>query len=151
MQNSTYVPKRFEDLNSDTCMLNSQGLTHTATAGVSTNLDYKLLDDHILTGLELLANSSNFGDTTTLQVVDKDLMLQGIYGAGITTMYPAYPVLRQFGTNINLPSDTQLKINKQGVYPARIITGLYLRLIYNSTGSTDVSVAVNYVLHKLLV
>jgi len=151
MINSVSAPKRFEDLNSDSYMLNAQGVTGTAIAGTSTNIDLSLTDDHIFTGLELMASSTTFGDTVTFQVVDKTSMLIGIYGAGITSIYPAYPVLRQFGTNLNLPSDEQMKISKEGSYPAKVLAGLCIRCIYNSVGTTNVSVGINYEIHRVLV
>ena len=35
-------------------------------------------------------------------------------------------------------------------YPAKVYAGLYLRLIYTSTGASNVAVAINYSLHKVL-
>src|ERR1019366_4247485 len=134
MINSTYVPKRFEDLNSDTCILNAQGAAGTITAGTTANIDLQLTDDHIFTGMTVLATNSVFGDTATLQVVDKDSILASI--PGISIMYPTYPIMRQFGTNLNLPADVQTKIDKEGMYPAKVIAGLYIRLIYTSTGTS---------------
>lgn len=150
MINSTYAPKRFEDLNADGCMLNEQGVQDTVTAGQTTFIDLTLTDDHLLTGLQISANGTSFGDTINLQVVDKGSMLQNLYGSAITTMYPNYPVLRQFGTNIALCSDQQFKIEKEKMYPAKVIGGLTLRVIYHSIGSTNVNVAVNYELHKVM-
>ena len=124
MINSTYTPKRFEDLNADSCMVDNIGIQGTAAAGTTTNIDLKLTDDHLITGMDVSADNATFGDTVSLQVVDKDLMLEGIYGAGITTMYPNYPILRQFGTNFGINSDTQIKLSKTHSYPAKIIAGL---------------------------
>jgi len=149
MINSTYSPKRFEDLNADTCMLNAQGISGTAIAGTATNIDLHITDDHIFTGMTVMANSSAFGDTLTLQVVDKDSLLANI--PGISTMYPNYPVLRQFGTNLCIVSDAQTKLTKEGTYPAKVIAGLYIRIIYTSVGSINVDLSVNYELHKVLV
>jgi hypothetical protein len=151
MINSNYVAKRYEDLNADTCMVNNQSVQSTVAAGQSANIDLKLTDDHFITGSILLANNANFGDVVTLQVMDRDLNLQGIYGAGITTMYPNYPVLRQFVTNWGVSADTQLKIDKTHSYPAKIMAGLYLRAIYTSTGTSNVNVILNYELHIVLV
>lgn len=154
MVNSTYTPKRFEDLNSDAVMLNGQCAAGTATAGAATNIDLQLTDDHIITGMTVIANGSNFGDTVTMQVIDNAGIVSAMYGVNWTamqpTLYPNYPILRQFATNIMLPSDIQTKINKEAMYPAKVLANLYLRLIYSSTGTTNVSVAVNYELHKVL-
>src|SRR5271165_1961125 len=102
MINSTYVAKRFEDLNADSCMVDAQSVQGTVTAGQTANIDLKLNDDHFITGLEVVANNSNFGDTVTMQVVDTDGVLPAKYGAYWTSqqpiLYPNYPVLRQFAT-----------------------------------------------------
>jgi hypothetical protein len=154
MINSTYVAKRFEDLNSDACMLNAQSATATIAAGSTTNVDLQLTDDHFITGLEAVANNSNFGDTVTMQIVDNDNVLPTAYGAYWTTeqpiLYPTYPILRQFATNWAINSDTQLKFAQTALYPAKVIAGLTVRAIYTSTGTTNVNVAMNYELHKIL-
>jgi hypothetical protein len=152
MQNSTYTPKRFEDLNADCCMVNDQGCQATIPAGTTGNMDLKLIDDHLLTGVQISAHGSAFGDSINLQVIDKDLIIESAYGHAIAVVkYPNYPVLRQFSTNWKINSDTQMKLDKEKLYPAKVIAGLYLRATYTSTGSTDVDLIANYELHILTV
>lgn len=115
-----------------------KGFTGTATAGQSNNIDYKLTEERYINGTQIILSNQNFGDTIKFQVVDKDNILG--YGAGV--------VLDEFASTWNVTSDKQ----DQGVYvlsyPAKIIANLYIRLVYNSTGGSDVSVAVNLFLHK---
>jgi hypothetical protein len=152
MINSTYAPKRFDDLNADCCMVNNMGVSITVTAGSTGTLDLLLSDDHLITGLELMAMNSNFGDLVTLQVVDTNNMLLNAYGSAyVTANYPQYPVLRQFATNCVVNSDTQVKLIKEKTYPAKVNAGLTIRCLYTSKGSSDVNLAINYELHKLLV
>ena len=151
MINSTYIPKRYDDLNADSCMVDDQGIQGSIPAGTTANIDLKITDDHLITGVQMSANNANFGDSVSLQVVDKDEMLEAIYGSAITAEYPNYPILRQFATNWRINSDTQVKLDKDKLYPAKIIDGLYLRVVYTSTGSTDVDIITNYELHKVLI
>ena len=150
MINSKFAPINYDILNIKDCMVNNQGVQQTISNGITGNIDLKLTDDHLLTGVQVIVDKSVFGDTLNLQVCDKDLMLQGVYGAAITTMYPNYPILRQFATNWVVNSDCQIKISKEKLYPAKIYAGLYLRCSYTSTGTVPVNVAVNYDLHICL-
>ena len=137
--NTLYNPVRTVDFDKTKLTFDGQGVSATITAGATSNLDYILTDDCLITGLELIVNDGNYGDTVSLRLVDT---------TGFTG-YPAGTVLDQFGTNWNIApvSDTQFDI----VYPAKIIAGLTLRVAYTSTGSNDVFLAVNYKLHKVLV
>lgn len=140
MQNSTLKLTQVEQFTSNNVNSNSQGTLGTAIAGTTTNIDYKLLDDCFITGGMLRTIGQIFGDSVTFQVVDVDNILG--YGAGL--------VLGQYITSWYLRSDAEEQVNESTTYPAKILTGLYLRVIYVSTGSTDVQVSVNYRLHKAL-
>lgn len=139
MIGSTYNPRCENDFDKTKLAFDAQGVSITCAAGVTTDLDYTLADDCLLTGLELIVNSGNYGDSVNFQVVDT---------TGFTG-YPAGTVLDQFATNWNIApvSDTQFDV----IYPAKIIAGLTLRVVYTSTGSSAVFVAINYKLHKCLV
>lgn len=135
-----YKPLRNEDFNANSLTFNGKGNTGTAAHGTATNIDMALTEDTVLTGGTLILKNHCFGDTVDQQVVDKD---------GIVA--PPGTVLRQFITSWNVADDVQIQggIVAPG-YPAKIISGLYLRLVYHSTCGTDVSVAINYLLHKVL-
>jgi hypothetical protein len=139
MQNSTYNPIHENDFEKNKLTFDAQGVSTTVTSGSITNLDYTLTDDCLITGVELIVNNGNYGDTLSFQVVDT---------TGFTG-YPVGTVLDQYATNWNVApvTDTQLSV----VYPAKIITGLTLRVVYTSTGSSNPFIALNYKLHKCLV
>ena len=137
--NTTYKPLCISDFEASKLNFNAQGVSVTATAGVVTNLDYTLLDDCLITGCWLLISGATIGDKIAFQVVDGSGAFSGTPGT----------VLNQFVSNWYLSTcvDTQFDMD----YPAKIYTGLTLRLVFTSTGSTNVSIAANYKLHKVLV
>lgn len=137
---TSYKPEKFVELGAVNLDFNAQGVKATATANTTTNIDYKLLDDCLITGITLLVSSATFGDKATLQVVDVDNVLG--YGAGT--------VLKQPGTNWYMASDVQTQLSASSLYPAKITAGLYLRVIYTSTALlTGPTVCINYHLHKV--
>jgi hypothetical protein len=141
MQNSKYNPLQNSDMTKQN--LNFDGYGKHAlnlTAGQTHNIDYKLLDDKLLTGASVLVKNANFGDKFHLQVVDVDNILG--YGAGA--------VLLQTITDWGVAEDKQDQGSLEVGYPAKVITGLYLRMIYVSTGQVNPSVIINYHLHKVL-
>lgn len=112
----------------------------TITAGQSADIDWQIpqlawlgQNKHsYFDGIEYCA-SAELGDKITFQVVDVD---------GIS--YPAGTVLEEFGTNVYVMPNA---INKVVLYKAKLIVGMYLRLKYTSTGSTDVKIACNIFRH----
>jgi len=119
---------------------NGNGVLGTATAGTATNIDFKLTEDDLITGASfLLLSGANIGDYIDFQVVDRD----GVY-------YPAGTLLSQFCTNWYVSTDKQTQDVPEIPYPAKVLSGLVLRLVYNSTGTSAVKVAVNYHLHKVM-
>lgn len=136
---TTYNPPNVNAFVKSALSFNAHGVKMTATAGTTSNLDYTLTDDCLLTGLEMITNDGNYGDTAVMQVLDGTGAITGVVGT----------VLQQVATNWNLaPSaDTQFDLT----YPAKILTGMVLRIIYTSTGSNNPFVAVNYKLHKCLI
>ena len=138
MQNSTLTLEKSDEFTRDNVDYNGQGVQATATAGASTNIDYKLLDDCFLSGGQLFVKNAKFGDSVTLQVVDKDNVLG--FGAGV--------VLKQFITNYALRDDQEEQYNQDLPNVSKVIAGLYLRLIYNSVGTIAPSVEMNLHLYK---
>jgi hypothetical protein len=138
--NTTYNPTNIRDFEKTKLNFDAQGVKGTLTPNTTTTLDYLLTDDCLMTGLEVIVHNGNFGDTANLQAVDT---------TGITG-YPAGTVLQQFATNWNIASDADIQIDM--AYPAKIIAGLTLRVVYTSTSLlTPPFVAINYKLHKILV
>jgi hypothetical protein len=143
MQNSTLTVQTTDEMQSTNVNLDCQSASGTITAGGPGNIDLILTDDCFITGGDLITNGAVFGDFATMQVVDVNNILGK--GAGL--------VLGQYVTNWVMKADAvgaQLQCELRSPYPAKIPAGLALRLVYNSTGSNNVQVAINYILHKAL-
>jgi hypothetical protein len=142
MQNSTVKINRSELFSTDNVNFNAQSASGTVTAGTTGTIDLKMLDDNFITGGMLLTNGAVFGDHVSLQVIDIDNVL----GLGANT------VLGQYMSSWGVRSDVndQLQFDENLLYPAKILYGLYLRAIFVSTGANNVSVTINYKLHKAL-
>lgn len=138
--NTKFNPSNIDKFDKAALNFSAIGVAGSANSGTSTTIDYKLTDDMLLTGSQVLTNGTAFGDSLSFQIIDID---------GILT--PAGTVLGQFVTNWQLRTDSQEQIKIEINYPAKIYSGLYLRLIYNSTGNSDVLVSINYFLHKILI
>jgi hypothetical protein len=113
----------------------SKGFSGTAVASSTTNLDFAIgVEDRYMHGGELILKNHVFGDTYKFQVIDKDNVLG----------YGANTVLDEFRTDWNVFEDRQ----NQGIinynFVARLYAGLYVRLVYTSTGGTNVLVRVNF-------
>lgn len=145
MINSTYDPTNVSDFEKTKIQANNMGSLGTIPAGTTASLDLDLTDDNLLTGLQILAKGSNFGDSLKLEVVDK----AGTLPNGMA--FPPNTVLKVFGNNIYLGDDNQMKLDEKSDYPAKVFAGLTFRVIYTSTGSTDVQLIANYHLHLVLV
>lgn len=125
---------------SDNVRFDGKGVIGTVTAGTSANIDLVMTDDCFLTGGRLRAANAAFGDYANIQVVDKD----NILFCGINF------VVNQFITKWYMRSDAQQQIEISLTYPSKILSGLYLRVVYYSIGATNVDVVVNYELHRAL-
>ena len=117
------------------------GFKGTALAGVTTNVDFAIgSEDRHINGLKLILKNHSYEDTVGFQVVDKDNVIG--YGAGV--------VLKTFGINWNVHDDMQDQGQNTFNYVARIPAGVYIRIVYVSTGALDVSVKLNVILHEKL-
>lgn len=136
--NTTYRPAKIHDFEASKLNFNAQGVSLLLDPNEQSYLDYTLTDDCLITGAWLIAKNVCLGDTVCLQVLDS---------AG--QFAPPGTILNQFVTNWYLPELTaeQFEI----AYPAKILTGMTIRLIYNSIGSVPVFLAINYKLHKVLI
>lgn len=139
MKNSTYNPISIQDFDKTKLNFNAQGTTAVCVAGQSTNIDFALNDDMLLTGAWLIANGGNYGDTATMQVIDTAGAFTGVAGT----------VLNQFMTNWYIPQTASEQFDIQ--YPAKILAGMTLRVIYKSTGTSSPFVAINYKMHMVLI
>lgn len=134
------APRQTADFDAD--RVKFRGTAKATTVGVGTaNLDLKITERRLLTGLQILANA-NTGDYAKLQVIDIDNVLG--YGAGV--------VLDEFVDKWYMNSNADNQGLFETGYPADIATGLYIRIAYtNVVALTSVYLRVNYFLHKPLV
>lgn len=124
--------------NTDNMRFRGTGISKTISAGTTDNLDYKLPENRFLNGVQLIVKNHIFADKIKFQVIDKD----NILGFGTNV------VLDEFATDWHLAEDTQNQGQFIVPYPALINANLYIRLVYISTGTTDVELACNLFLHK---
>lgn len=131
--------RKLSDMDADKVKFRGRGISGTATAGTTTNIDHKITEGRLIDGIKLILKDHVFGDSVRFQVVDVENILG--YGAGV--------VLDEFATNWYVSSsEDQGAINLP--YSAELIAGLYIRIIYNSIGQNNVSVRANLWLHKYM-
>ena len=136
---SQYAPGSWSTLCAQQVQPNTIGIQATITAGQQQNVDTKIANDSLIRGIELLANGQAFGDTVTVQVVDVD-----------GTYFPPGTVLSTPVSNFNMISDQQKQASYEAVAPFKMIGGLYVRMVYNSTGEANVQLAANLIFLTLL-
>jgi hypothetical protein len=129
-------------------------INSTITAGQTVDLDWlcpQLSFDGVnkksyFDGIEYYAKNGNIGDKATFQVVDKDGIgvLVGWYTqAQFDAMGNLY-VVEEFGEDWYMIPDA---LEHLMLYKAAIVPGLYIRMKYTSTGSTNVDIVVNLFRH----
>lgn len=126
------VSKPFTD--SDGFRFRGASFVDTVAANSTKNIDYLVADERYINGGKLIVKDMGADDKVTFQVFDKDNVL----GFGAI-------VLDQFITDFYLPQGDPLEVAL--AYPARIIPGLYLRLVYTNTNSVEAKVKCNLYLH----
>jgi hypothetical protein len=109
----------------------------TVAAGTTASLDIKIPATRFLQGIQLLIANGAIGDNASLEVVDVDGIMG--YGTNLT--------LDRFGDNWFVDPQNILQRELISNYTAQIIGGLYIRIIYESIGTQDVSVYANLMLH----
>jgi hypothetical protein len=104
----------------------------TATKNSATNHDYQIPvisyggvnKQAVMNGIEFYAKDAEIGDKISFQIVDVNNILG--YGAGT--------VLDEFGKDWYVSPNT---LNKIILYKANLIAGLFIRMVYTSTGTTN--------------
>lgn len=107
-------------------------VNQTITKNTTTNIDWLIPQtvyqgvnkQSYMDGIEYYAKDAEVGDHLTFQVIDKDNVLG--YGANF--------VADEFGSEWAAIPDTSNVIK---LYKAKLIPGLYIRIIYTSTGTTN--------------
>lgn len=135
MNNSLYNPQNIADFEKVKLNKDAKGVSTTVPAGTTVNLDLTLADDCLMAGgTGFLAKGAAPGDTVDFQVV-----------------HPVNGVIAQFITDWYVNPDSTEQFVPPSNYPAKIFAGLILRVVYHSTGASDVWIAVNYNKEKILV
>jgi len=143
--NTTFDAQNNDSFSKFFLNVNWQSVQALVTAGNSQNIDFLLTEDMMLDGLQLIAEGSNFGDTASLQIV----CISGTLANGVT-ICPPNTLLNQFGTNIGMSSDQQVKVDVSAAFPAKLLGGMTIRCVYTSTGLSPVNVIINYKLLTVL-
>jgi hypothetical protein len=132
MQNSTFDPVNIYDYQKTKLNKNAQGVQGVVTAGQVGNLDLTLADDHLVTGGALIVSNAALGDKCHFQV-----LYNGV-------------VANQYVTDWFMDPSISTQKTPEVLYPAKIVAGLTLRVVYHSTGQNDVTVSMNYDLEKVM-
>jgi hypothetical protein len=133
-----FYVRRIFDLDADKAKYRCQGVSGTATANTTTNIDWKLPEERWISGGIFMVKDGAWGDTAKFQIVDKDNVLG--YGAGV--------VLDEFATGVLVASDTQVQGHIEAPYIALIPANVYVRIVYTSTSpSVNVGVGINLFTH----
>lgn len=130
--------RKVSDMDADKVKFRGKGISFTANAGTETKHDYKLTEARLIDGTRLILKDHVFGDYVKFQVVDVD----NILGYGANT------VLDEFADTWYVAADKQDQGETRLPYSAEVIANLYIRIVYQSTGATNVSVQCNLFAHK---
>lgn len=123
----------------------------TVLANTTKSIDYQVTQERWINGGQLILSQIGSEDRASFQVVDKDYLYAGILypadfnGIAWSTAQPDGVVLDEFIKDYYIPTDMKLEIAL--AYPARILAGLYIRLIYTSTSGSDCLIKCNLYLH----
>lgn len=113
-------------------------------------IDFQIVEERWINGGQLIIDNIGSEDRASFQVVDKDYLYAGILypanfnGIEWSVAQPNGVVLDEFIKEYYIPEDKKLEISL--AYPARVLAGLYIRLIYTST-SDGCNVKCNLYLH----
>lgn len=131
--NTKHDPQKKDEFQKGYLNKDAKGVAATCTAGTSTNIDLTLADDTLVSGGGLIVIGAAQGDTIDFQVV-----------------HPTYGVLATYIDDWYINPEVAQQVIPEVTYPAKLVTGLKLRAVYNSVGGTDVWVAINYDKEKVL-
>lgn len=123
--------------NADGFSFKGKGTSGTATAGTTSDIDYKFTEELYTNGADLILNNNVIGDKITIEIIDID----GVY-------YPANTVLSTYVKDWYISPASNYVSETRIEYPSKIAKDLYFRVKYTSTGGTDVIVYINLFLHK---
>jgi hypothetical protein len=132
--NTSYNPTNINNFEKEKLNKDAKGVAATIPAGTSASLDLTLTNDSLIAGgTVFLAKGANPGDKVDFQIV-----------------HPLAGVISQFISDWYVNPDSTLQAVPTANYPAKIPAGLIMRIVYHSTGTSDVWIVVNYNLEKVL-
>jgi len=132
--NTSFDPANTDSFEKSKMIKDAKGIKATIPFGTSANIDLTLTDDILLAGgTVFLARGAAQGDKVDFQVI-----------------HPVYGVVNQFITDWYINPDSTEQTVPAANYPAKLPAGLTLRAVYHSVGASDVWVAINFNLEKVL-
>lgn len=134
-----YRPKSKLEYSQSDLTADFKGFIFDATQNAQTINDNIVPYDVLIDGAEVYISGGQIGDSISAQVVD----INNVMGYGLNV------VLGRYVTNwFIVPNQKSIVVSE---YPAKIFSGLFLRLIYNNISLTSpAKVIVNYRLHRVL-
>lgn len=134
-----FKPLNINEFTADVLNYAADAVSAVCTPNTTTTIDYTVSDDVMFTGLQAITDNGNYGDYVVMQIVD----INNIMGLGAGAVL-LQPIKKWF-----MPPVANMQYDV--VYPAKIYTGLTIRVIYTSTSlAVSPFVALNYKLHKVL-
>lgn len=132
--NTVYNPEKTADFVKSKLNFNGQSIRGEVETSQTTEADYTLADDHLLTGGVLLVKEAKIGDKVSLQIV-----------------HPTFGVVNEFVKEYGLAEDQQVQFSLNLEYPAKLATGLKIRCKYEaSSDPAKRQFVLNLLLHKVL-
>jgi hypothetical protein len=132
--NTNFNPANISEFEKSKLNKDAAGVSTTVPALTTHSLDLLLVDDTLMAGGNaLLVKGAIAGDTVDFQVV-----------------HPVHGVENQFVTSWYINPDSTAQQLPTSTFPAKLFAGLTLRVVYHSTGPTDVWIAMNYNKEKVL-
>jgi hypothetical protein len=134
-----HIIKRASELSPDNSIFSLVGFSGEASPNNTSNIDFLFNQERWITGGTLLVKGGSWGDSLSIQVVDRDNILG--YGPNL--------VLLQFISDFKVNPEAILQEKIEVSYVSLIAAGLVLRVKYNNTSTTEVvDVACNLFLHQ---
>ena len=132
--NTGFNPQNTLEFEKSKLSKDALGYSDTVPAGTTKNIDLVISDDALILTSCILIEGAVKGDKWTMQAIHPQA---GVVFQPITDWLVAWTTLHQ-----PLPVAN---------FPAKIYAGLTLRIVYTSTGGTDVWVGINLDKDKVLV
>lgn len=109
--------------------------TGTCLTNTTSNIDYEITQDRYINGGRLIINNIGTDDKISFQVIDKNNVMG--FGSNV--------VLDEFITDFYIPQDGSLEVSLD--YPAKILAGLFIRLVYSCSHASGCTIKCNLYLH----